>query len=245
MLPGLKKTPPMWISHVIEARQQAYLEAMNIPVWVERDQSAYLEAGEVTQVSEVSTPESKADTASAAALPQDASPNPKQPAPDRVEQAASAPVFATDKPVVDQVATESATKQVTPLAEVAPSTAASPGLKLGPGAGGVMLICSKDSDSASKMANDISRALGKMPVWSWPDSDESAISPGDAVDENLFTCVAVFGEALGRLMFGNEMPAALGSAKLVMLPSMTELTSDASARRELWSVLCRSGMIVS
>lgn len=115
---------------------------------------------------------------------------------------------------------------------------------MGPGAGGVMLICAKDSDSASKMANDISRALGKMPVWSWPDSDEQAIAPADAVGENLFTCVAVFGELLGRLMFGSEIPTALGSAKLVILPSMSELASKASARRELWSVLCRSGIIV-
>lgn len=190
---------------MIEARQQAYLEAMNIPVWVERDQSAYIGNFEETVSGNQQAATIPVDTASAAPLSQEA----------------KAAASSTSSPAL------------------------SPGLKLGPGAGGVMLICAKDSDSASKMANDISRALGKMPVWGWPDNDEQAISPGDAVDENLFTCVAVFGEALGRLMFGNEIPAALGSAKLVMLPSMSELVSKASARRELWSVLCRSGMIVS
>ena len=108
-----------------------------------------------------------------------------------------------------------------------------------------MLICAKDSDSASKIANDISRSLGRMPVWAWPDSDKQSILPGDAVDENLFTCVAVFGEATGRLLFGNNLPASLGSAKLVQLPAMAELAGNESARRELWSILCRSGMIVS
>lgn len=164
---------------MIEKRQHAYLEAMNIPVWVARQQPATL----------------------------------VEPPPVTVQAAA-------DK-------------------------TASQGLKLGPGSDGVLLVCASGSDAASKLANDIARVLPKTPVWGWPDSDDSAVTPADAVNENLFTCVAVFGEALGQLLFGQQVPAALGSATVVILPAMSELTSNADARRKLWVELCRSGMIVA
>lgn len=160
---------------MIEKRQHAYLEAMNIPVWVTRLQpEALMEASPATA-----------------------------------------------------------------------ATSASQGLKLGPGSDGVLLVCASASDSASKLANDIVRVLPKTPVWGWPDIDDSAVTPAEAVNENLFTCVAVFGEALGQLLFGQQMPAALGSATVVILPAMSELTSSADARRKLWSDLCRSGMITA
>ncbi len=182
---------------MIAKRQHAYLEAMNIPVWVARHQ-----------------PE----------------------------------VMLT--PVAEQLVAEKVTPQIASQAtpQAAPQTApqATPqGLKLGPGSDGILLVCARDSDSASKLANDIARVLPKTPVWGWPDSGDSAIAPFEAVNENLFTCVAVFGEALGQLLFGKQVPAALGSATVVILPAMSELQSSADARRKLWSELCRSGMIVA
>jgi len=116
-------------------------------------------------------------------------------------------------------------------------------LKLGPGSGGILLICATDTDSASKLANDISRALGKVPVWSWPDDGEDAVKPIVAVDENLFTTVAVFGTELAKRFFGSELPVNLNSASLVLLPSMRDLETRADARRSLWTDLCRSGMV--
>jgi len=168
---------------VIEKRHQAYLEAMNIPVWLARHQ----------------------------------------------------PEVATDSQI-----------PTAPVADAAlPGKAVSQGLKLGPGSDGVLLICARDSDSASKLANDIARVLLKNPVWGWPDSDNSAVTPFDAVNENLFTCVAIFGDALAQLLFAKQVPAALGSATVVILPAMSELESSSDARRKLWSELCRSGMIVA
>lgn len=180
------------IRKLIEKRHQAYLEAMDIPVWTARCQP--------DEMIEASIPE---------------------------------------MPATQQVAEPA-------LAEATlPQATAAQGLKLGPGSGGVLLICARDSDSASKLANDIARVLPKNPVWAWPDGDESAIAPRDAVDENLFTSVAVFGDALAQLLFAKQVPAALGSATVVILPALSELAQDADARRLLWSELCRSGMAVS
>jgi len=116
-------------------------------------------------------------------------------------------------------------------------------LKLGPGSGGILLVCEADSDSASKLANDVSRALGKVPVWSWPDDGENAVKPAVAVDDNLFTTVAIFGAELAEKFFGSELPVNLNSASLVLLPSMHELETRPDARRSLWVDLCRSGMV--
>ena len=116
-------------------------------------------------------------------------------------------------------------------------------LKLGSGSGGILLICGTDTDSATKLANDISRSLGRVPVWSWPDDGEDAVKPAVAVDENLFTAVAVFGVGLAQQIFGRKLPANLNSANLVLLPSMNDLETGAGARQALWAELCRSGMV--
>lgn len=117
------------------------------------------------------------------------------------------------------------------------------GLKLGAGSGGTLLICAMDTDSASKLANDISRSLGKVPVWGWPDASAESIKPLEAVAENLFTTVAVFGEELAGRLFGLDVPDNLNSARLVLLPAMRELEATQEARRELWATMCRSGMV--
>jgi DNA polymerase III psi subunit len=119
------------------------------------------------------------------------------------------------------------------------------GLKLGPGNGGILLICAADTESASRLSNDISRSLGSVPVWAWPDSNTTAISPADAVDENLFTTVAIFGRELAGQFFGRDMPSRLESASLVLLPAMKDLEQRAEARQELWQLLCRYGMVAA
>lgn len=119
----------------------------------------------------------------------------------------------------------------------------SPGLKLGPGGGGVLLVCAVDTDSASRLANDISRALGSIPVWAWPDADDDAVKLAKAIEDNLFTTIGVFGSELAAQLFEGDMPASLKSANLVLLPSMREIQDQAEARRQLWNAICRSGMV--
>jgi len=116
-------------------------------------------------------------------------------------------------------------------------------LKIGSGSGGVLLICAVDVDSACRMANDISRALGGVPVWAWPDDEAAATELASAVDEKLFTTVAVFGDELAGQFFEGTLPEAVSSARLVMLPSMQDLQTRADARRSLWATICRAGMV--
>ena len=116
-------------------------------------------------------------------------------------------------------------------------------LKLSPGNAGSLLICAADADSAGRLANDISRTLGRAPVWAWPSDDTGTVDLPCAVDDNLFTKVAIFGEELAMQLFEGELPAHLNSAKLVLLPSMRDIETLAKARRTLWATLCRSGML--
>jgi DNA polymerase III psi subunit len=118
-------------------------------------------------------------------------------------------------------------------------------LKLGPGSSGILLVCAADTDSASRLANDIDRALGGSPVWAWPFTDAGAVNLSRAIDENLFTAVAIFGRQLAMQLLDGELPTHLNSAKLVILPSMQDIQRQAESRRELWLTLCRSGMLES
>lgn len=117
------------------------------------------------------------------------------------------------------------------------------GLKLGPGGGGVLLICAADTDSASRLANDISRAIGSLPVWAWPHAETRAVNLTSVVEENLFTTVAFFGNELATQFFDGDIPDSLNSAKLVLLPAMQDLQNQPEARRTLWATLCRFGMV--
>ena len=116
-------------------------------------------------------------------------------------------------------------------------------LKLSPGNAGSLLICAADTDSAGRLANDISRTLGSSPVWAWPSDDTGTVDLPSAVEDKLFTTVAIFGEELAMQMFEGELPAHLNSAKLVLLPSMQDIQNMAESRRTLWATLCRSGML--
>jgi hypothetical protein len=115
-------------------------------------------------------------------------------------------------------------------------------LKLGPGSGGILLICSADSDSAGRLASDINRVLGGAPVWAWPYLDDGAVDLTRAVGDNLFTTVAFFGQELASQFFDGELPPHLNSAKLVLLPSMQDIQNQAEARRVLWATFCQSGL---
>ncbi len=117
------------------------------------------------------------------------------------------------------------------------------GLNLGPGSGSLLLVCAVDMDSASKLANDIVRSLGSVPVWSWPAETAESVSLEDAVSDHLFTTIAIFGSALAERFFGDTVPDSLGSANLVVLPAMEDLDNQADARRLLWGILCQTGIV--
>ncbi|MFC1777003.1 hypothetical protein ACFL3I_06655 [Pseudomonadota bacterium] len=125
----------------------------------------------------------------------------------------------------------------------APDTGCVPRLKLGPGNGGVLLICAEDTDSASRLANDINRALGNVPVWAWPHVDTGGVELNNAVEESLFTTVAIFGDDLVAQLFNGELPVSLNAAKIVLLPAMQDILDQADIRRGLWETFCRSGMV--
>lgn len=124
-----------------------------------------------------------------------------------------------------------------------PEPVCAPLLKLAPGSGGILLVCSEDTDSATRLANDINRTLGNVPVWAWPHADAGGVELADAVEENLFTTVAIFGRKLATQLCGAELPVNLNSAKVVLLPGMRDVLGQAETRRSLWSILCRSGMV--
>lgn len=120
-----------------------------------------------------------------------------------------------------------------------------PGIKLGPGSGGILLVCADAEDCSSRLANDIGRALGCVPVWAWLQADNTAVQLNDAVDEHLFTTVAIFGNELASRLFANELPANLNSAKLVLLPAIQEIRDQPAVRQSLWGLFCRTGMVSS
>ena len=124
-----------------------------------------------------------------------------------------------------------------------PAAVEAPRLRLGSGNGGILLVCIADTDSASRLANDISRALGAVPVWAWPGNDDDTTELASAVDDKLFTTVAIFGHELAGRFFGHELPDSVNSARLVLLPSMHDIQTSADARRTLWATFCRFGMV--
>lgn len=130
-----------------------------------------------------------------------------------------------------------------PLASEAGAATGPAQLKLSPGSSGILLVCAADTDSASRLANDINRVMAGTPVWAWPFADTGAVSLPQAVEENLFTTVAIFGKELATRFFDHELPEHLSSASLVLLPSMQDIQNRSEARRLLWTTFCRSGML--
>ena len=116
------------------------------------------------------------------------------------------------------------------------------GVKLGPGSGQVLLLCNHVSETAGKLASDIARCLRAEPVWGWPAMDETAPALEEAVSEQLFTDILVFGSEVESAMFGGPAPELLGSAAVRRLPTISEIEGSHAARRSLWNALCNHGL---
>jgi hypothetical protein len=115
-------------------------------------------------------------------------------------------------------------------------------LVLQPGEGGTLLICELPDATATRIAGDISRALAGQVVWAWPDPQGSPDCPllEEAVSQQLFTRVVLFGTELEGKLFKGKAPLTIGSAGITVTVSLEELAVRGSAKRELWNRL--SGM---
>ncbi len=67
----------------------------------------------------------------------------------------------------------------------------SPTLRLGPGAGDVLLVCGRVDEPATRIAADIARSLKAEPVWAWLDADAAGSDVETVVNEQLFTTIIV------------------------------------------------------
>ena len=116
-------------------------------------------------------------------------------------------------------------------------------LRMGPGSSSVLLICRDDVESASPLAADICRSLPEPPVWAWPSVEGEGTAIEDAISENLFTSVLVFGGGLADVLFHGSRPETLDQARIVTMPRLGEIARSAQQKRACWRLLCGSGMM--
>lgn len=117
-------------------------------------------------------------------------------------------------------------------------------LLLQPGEGGTLLICDLPDATATRIAGDITRALGGEVVWAWPDPQGDLQSPSlqQVVEQYLFTRVVVFGTTLGRRIFRGAAPPVLGSTSITLADGLDELAVRGSAKKNLWRMLSGSAV---
>ena len=113
-----------------------------------------------------------------------------------------------------------------------------------PGSGDTMLLCQKPEETAGRLAGDIARALAQSAVWAWPDQGDCSESSSleQAIACHLFTRVVVFGEGLARQYFKADVPPVIGSASILVVNTMDEITVRGSAKQALWKHLSGPGL---
>jgi DNA polymerase III psi subunit len=115
-------------------------------------------------------------------------------------------------------------------------------LRAGPGSGQVLLVCNAQEEPASRIAADVSRALGAEPVWAWPEDGAGGHALADLVADRLLTAVVIFGKGLAAGLLGSGEAERLGSARVLLAPGFDELAGRPQARRALWDVIRRGGL---
>lgn len=121
--------------------------------------------------------------------------------------------------------------------------AATSGIRLGPGSGANLFICSGPEASSSQLAADLARALPEPPVWAWPADDDTAMPVAAAVEDHLFSSITIFGEDLAARLFGSQHPECVGCARLVVAPSLTAMAGSPKLRRACWYLLVPAGVV--
>lgn len=119
------------------------------------------------------------------------------------------------------------------------------GLVLGPGSSETLLVCSGLEEPASRIAADIVRSLGNEPVWAWPGETDDDPSLAAVVDQNLFTAILVFGNELETSLFSGNVPATIGSARVLTAASLEKLAESPGQRKSLWKLISRNKLTVS
>lgn len=115
-------------------------------------------------------------------------------------------------------------------------------LLFSPGKGDTLLVCSSAESSITRLASDITRALGGEVIWAWPDPEGRKESPtiAEAVGQFLFTRIVIFGSNLERQICGNEPPEFGASTRVLAAPDLNELAERGTARRLFWKQISGS-----
>jgi len=115
-------------------------------------------------------------------------------------------------------------------------------LLFSPGKGDTLLVCSSAESSITRLAGDITRALGGEVIWAWPDQEGRKESPtiAEAVGQFLFTRVVIFGSDLGRQICSDDQPEFSASTSVLTAPDLNELVERGTARRLFWKQIAGS-----
>lgn len=122
------------------------------------------------------------------------------------------------------------------------SAARRAGVRLASGNGSCLYLCGPTDDEATPLASDLARVPDAAPVWAKVDDGEGGTLLEAAIAERLFTQVVVFGEAAARLVFGDEVPEAIGPARVTVVDDLARLARDAGSRRACWAALKSAGV---
>ena len=117
-----------------------------------------------------------------------------------------------------------------------PATIRRDHLLIGPGSGSMLLVCREAGERALPVAADICRYLGVAPVWAWPDPEGSPEHPTleKAIDQFLYTWVLLMGQSLAAEICKGRVPDVMGSASIVVVPGLDELSQTPAAKKKLW-----------
>jgi len=116
-------------------------------------------------------------------------------------------------------------------------------LILQPGDGKTLLFCRKPEDTAQRFAADVLRALSHDAVWAWPDPEgqNANLTLDQAIGQQLFTRVILFGDELVRRVFTGEPPDVMGSARVLVTLPVEELAVRGHAKQTFWHQLSETG----
>ena len=127
-----------------------------------------------------------------------------------------------------------------PLADEVPM-----GIAVDPSAGDapVLMLTGLPDPGDAVLFEDFRRAVGPSVCRGWPEANEPVLA--ERVSGGLLTHIIVFGQGVAAEVFGADAPERVGSARLIVLPSLKRLAAESDARREAWAALVSAGGLVA